>query len=125
MTVKTFDKGKYVEIKDMLNETDACRVCGKQNYIIKVDSIPRKKDLGRENGIKKFGGIPVDYCIGKEVEWLINQGIITKACCCGHKKYEPHCLISGDSVNLAKELGYDPIWFSPGLWRMELLHKTV
>jgi hypothetical protein len=120
MTVKTFDKGKYVEIKDMLVETDACRICGKLNYIINVDNIPHKKDLGRENGIRKYGGIPVDYCIGKEVEWLINQGVITKACCCGHEQYEPHCLISGDSVSLTKELGYDPIWFSEGLYRIKL-----
>lgn len=70
MTVKTFDKGEYVEIKDMLNETDACRVCSKRDYIINVDNILHKKDLGRKNGIKKFGGIPVDYCIGKEVELL-------------------------------------------------------
>jgi hypothetical protein len=120
MTVKVFDKGEYVEIKDMINETDACRICGKQNYIINVDNIPRKKDLGRENSIKKFGGIPVDYCIGKEVEWLINQGVITRACCCGHKQYEPHCLIVGESVNLIKELGYEPEWYSPELWKIKL-----
>ena len=77
MTIKTFDKGKYVEIKDMVSEIAPCRVCGKLSYIINVDNINHVQHLGRENGIKKYGGIPVDYCIGKEVEWLINQGVIT------------------------------------------------
>jgi uncharacterized membrane protein len=43
MTIKFFDKSKYVGIKNMLNETDACRICGKQNYIINVDHTPHKK----------------------------------------------------------------------------------
>lgn len=83
---------------------------GEEIYIIPFKSIPEKN---REsflemipNIIKNNGGIPVDKCIGQEVEALIKRGVITLGCCCGHGKYAPSCLIDESSIQLAKKLGY-------------------
>lgn len=97
-----------------------CSVCRRPNYIIKVDHLPHKYKLGRQNGIKKWGGIPVDACIGKEVEYLINNGVIALGCCCGHEKEIPSCLIAEESVQKAIELGYDPIHFDETKWYIYL-----
>lgn len=108
--------------KPITNEFPYCHTCGKSDYIIKVDHLPHKDKLGRENGIKKWGGIPVDTCIGKEIERLINAGVITKACCCGHGKEQPECLISEESIELVQQLGYKPIHFAGDRW--EIILKT-
>ena len=118
MTVKFFNNGRYTG--NPTNGIGTCCVCGKHNYIINVDHIPHKDKFCRVNGIEKYGGIPVDHCIAKEVEYLIMYGIITRACCCGHKQYEPDCLISEESVDLVKRLGYKPIPFGDGLYRIRL-----
>ena len=102
------------------NEFPYCHTCGKPNYIIKVDHLLHKAKLGRENGIKKWGGIPVDACIGKEVERLINAGVITLGCCCGHGKTDPECLISEESLNLARQLGYEPKHYEEDRWEIKL-----
>lgn len=62
--------------------------------------------------IDNFGGIPVDSCIKDEIEYLITNGVITLGCCCGHHRSKhTTCLIHKDSINLAKEMGYEPYLF--------------
>ena len=87
-------------------------VNSKESYIISVDLIPEaNKEIYFSmipNIIKRHRGIPVDKCIGKEIENLIDKGVITKGCCCGHGKNEAECLISEESIKLVKKLGYKP-----------------
>lgn len=126
MTVKTFDKGEYVEINNIISEIDPCRVCGKHPYRIKIDNNPNKEKLANPNWVKNWNGIPVDYCIGKEVEWLINQGVVTKGCCCGHEQYEPTCLILKESIELVKQLGYEPYYYDfEDIWEIKLKNNQI
>lgn len=88
--------------------------------------------------------VVVDACIADEIQELNNNGIITLGCCCGHGEagkiveYEnafgkwkehgqpPMTLVSEDSVELAKELGYRPFPYyyadgdNNGVWQMYL-----
>jgi hypothetical protein len=88
--------------------------------------------------------VSVDACIAEEIQLLNDSGIITLGCCCGHGKagqiteYEngfgkwkerenpPHVLIDGNSVELAKSIGYMPYPFyyadgsSGEVWQMQL-----
>lgn len=89
-------------------------------YLVDISKFPEPKRLQCQNIINRFRGIPVDRCIGQEMQYLINNRVVTLGCCCGHGKEEPQCLIAGTSVCLAKELGYDPEWQSPGVWSMKL-----
>ena len=111
--------------KPIVNEFPQCHTCGKPNHIIKTDHLPHKDKLGRKNAIKKWGGIPVDACIGEEIEKLINTGVVTCACCCGHRKQPPECLIKEESVKLVCELGYNPVYFNGGRWRIKLHSREV
>lgn len=78
--------------------------------------------------IDNFGGIPVDSCIRDEIEHLITNGIITLGCCCGHHRSRyTTCLIHKDSINLAKEMGYEPYLYRPEVGfenRYEMILKT-
>lgn len=84
---------------------------GEDVYVIPFDSIPdRNKEVFKAlipNIIEKHHGIPVDKCIGREIEGLVKSGVITYGCCCGHGKYEPTCIIDESSLDLVKRLGYD------------------
>jgi len=48
----------------------------------------------------------IDSCIADEIQTLNKKGVITVGCCCGHGKFEPEALISEESVELCKSLGY-------------------
>ena len=50
--------------------------------------------------------IKIDICIGKEVEYLIKQGVATGGCCCGHGSEQPSCLVYKESKDLLIKLGY-------------------
>jgi len=79
----------------------------KDVYLIKV-SEETKKRLSRTNPkwIDGHGGIIVDLCIGKEVEYLVNHRVITLGCCCGHGIEKAECLIDSSSKELCEILGY-------------------
>lgn len=55
---------------------------------------------------KNYNKIQVDLCIGKEIKFLIKNGIKTRGCCCGHGKEIPSCLISKSEKNKLDNLGY-------------------
>lgn len=94
---------------ECMEVNDMCR--GTTNwedvYIIKEDCIPSEilNKLNKE-WIKNHGGIPVDLCIGEEVENLILKGITTLGSCCGHNEYQSHVLIHRDQIKKVTNLGY-------------------
>jgi hypothetical protein len=92
-------------------------------YLIDVSNMSQKNEFTYQNMINRTGGIIVDKCIGQEIEWLMRQGVITQNSCCGHGKSEPECLIAQESVELAAQLGYDPVYYNWDLWVIKL--KTV
>ncbi|MCM3743241.1 hypothetical protein M3193_03720 [Sporosarcina luteola] len=93
--------------------------------------------------------VVVDACISIEVQMLNDRGVVTLASCCGHGKAgeiiewendfgkwksfrePPHALISEDSVELVKELGYKPIPYyyadgrSGGAWTIMMKSGCV
>jgi hypothetical protein len=77
-------------------------------YLIKVDHLPqnRQDKLGSRLWLNHHGGIPVDQCIGKEIETLINYGVTTVGCCCGHGERKPSALVTNDSRDKLFDLGY-------------------
>lgn len=104
MTVKWFNHGKYVSESELQGANGFCNVCGKHTYTI--------------------GDIAVDCCIGKEIEQLINAGIKTQSCCCGHHEMPPWCLIDTQSNELAISLGYQPDILSEYQSAIKLKAKT-
>lgn len=50
--------------------------------------------------------IKTDVCIGKEIECLINNGVITYGCCCGHGERNPSCIVDIRSKDKLVALGY-------------------
>ena len=46
-----------------------------------------------------------DLCIGREIQALVNAGVKTLGCCCGHGS-EPECLVSESSCSLLESMGY-------------------
>jgi hypothetical protein len=118
---------------------------GEDVYIVNVDGFPGNiEKLANPRWIENHGGIPVDACIGAEIEWLIGQGVVTLGCCCGHgrageinewenaygkwKGYHepPQTLLAEESVELARSLGYRPFPYlyadgeQGGVWNMYL-----
>lgn len=69
--------------------------------------IPREKFSDEMKKKSSRSGILVDKCIGKEVEWLIQQGIATIGhSCCGHGKEHSQVWIYKEYKNICGELGY-------------------
>lgn len=103
------------------------------NLVIPISSLVHPLNrYANPNWIKYHRGIPVDACIKHEVEYLIEQGVITLGCCCGHGKSKyATCLIHKDSVDLIKELGYEYYKFRPNedgfenLYEIKLMTKVV
>lgn len=76
-------------------------------YIIDINIIP-EETLGQLNygWVKNHGGIPVDECIGKEVEDLVIQGVVTVGSCCGHERWNAHILTPYSEKDKLEKLGY-------------------
>lgn len=80
---------------------------GEDVYIIKKEIIPIKTLEKLNVGwITNYGGIPVDKCIGEELETLIKNGIITVGSCCGHGDYNAHALVHESEKKKIESLGY-------------------
>jgi hypothetical protein len=79
-------------------------------YIIDIDKIPEEtlKQLNR-GWIGNHGGIPVDKCIGEEIESLIADGVVTVGSCCGHGTDKAHALALKSEINKLINLGYSPV----------------
>lgn len=75
----------------------------KDVYVIDISNLPQ---IAPNNITNKFDGLPVDKCIGKEIEHLLQKGVITYGCCCGHGSDEPSCLVDKRSENILSSLGY-------------------
>lgn len=48
----------------------------------------------------------VDACIAEEVMELLNNGVKTMGCCCGHNKLIPSIAVHPESVKLMEAMGY-------------------
>ena len=80
---------------------------GEDVYLIKKELIPQETLTQLNEGwINYQGGIPVDLCIGKEVEELIIKGIVTVGSCCGHDRWESHVLIPHHERDGIEKNGY-------------------
>lgn len=101
------------------NYYDKCQGCSGVNDYDKSKTgriIVKQLDLSKQgnniNWLKYYSSgeeresICVDICIKEEIEWLLNQGVQTVNCCCGHGEGEPNCLIRNESINLVLNLGY-------------------
>ena len=112
-----FDWDRYEWIFDDTGKSaegiNRCKQCAEENYIIPIEFLEKYNPLEKYDTalgwMKNFGGIPVDYCIHREIMYLIENGVITVCCCCSHGAGVPDCLIKPESVDRAKELGYNPI----------------
>lgn len=83
-------------------------------YLIKTEHLENVNSYYKKPWIKHHGGIPVDKCIGKEVEYLINNSVQTYGCCCGHEEGNPTCLVDIKSKHILEELDYEIHEFSEG-----------
>jgi hypothetical protein len=81
-----------------------CNLCGGSPEIelYSIELSEKQRELLGKN----YDTLKVDLCIGKEIESLINSGIKTRGCCCGHGKYSPSCLISKSEKEKLDKLGY-------------------
>lgn len=76
-------------------------------YIIRKELIPIELlETYNVPRINNYGGIPVDLCIGEEVEGLIKNGIRTVGSCCGHGTEESHALVYKEELDKVEKLGY-------------------
>lgn len=64
--------------------------------------------------------LEVDECIALDIFNLIDKGVRTLECCCGHGKEPPWCLIMEESHDLCVDLGYSPVKESDGVYRIIL-----
>lgn len=80
-----------------------CNLCAGspeiQLYNIKLSDEQKKM-------LNKNTDITADLCIGKEIKQLINNGVITYGCCCGHGTSNPTCLVNIESKSILNDLGY-------------------
>jgi hypothetical protein len=74
--------------------------------------------------------VPIDSCIVDEIQKLIENGVKTLGCCCGHGRFSPECLIRETSSKICKELGYSVHEYSPqhtclGIYEIYLKSKCI
>ena len=50
--------------------------------------------------------VSIDTCIATEIGYLWHQGVETLNSCCGHKKIPPGVVVSTQSIEKMKKLGY-------------------
>lgn len=65
-----------------------------------------RTDEQRLNSGQRSNVIRVDICIGKEIQSMINNGISTINCCCGHGVENPTCLVGKGCEVLLDKYGY-------------------
>lgn len=76
-------------------------------YIIKQELIPQDTlNNLNQKWINNHGGIPVDKCIGKEIEKLIVNEVVTVGSCCGHGKWNAVALALSSEKEKIESLGY-------------------
>lgn len=75
--------------------------------ILKCNLCAGSPEIERYEIKTDYKDIKTDICIGKEIEFLINRGIVTYGCCCGHGEREPSCLVDVKSREWLKDLGYE------------------
>ena len=98
---------------------------GESVYLIKQSKIP-SSTFDKLNGdwISANGGIPVDQCIGNEVENLITKGIITVYSCCGHGKWHSEAMALFSEKDKLETLGYETEVFENRLIQFNLKTGT-
>ncbi|MEK4824565.1 hypothetical protein NSS71_08400 [Niallia sp. FSL W8-0951] len=85
-------------------------------HIIPVEKIPNETfDKLNKGWVLSHGGIPVDSCIGEEMEELIVKGIYTLGCCCGHGSMQSNALASSTECHKLIKLGYNVKTFKDGI----------
>lgn len=98
---------------------------GEDVHIISIDKIPNETLEKLNRGwITNYGGIPVDRCIGEEVEHLVLNGIATVGSCCGHEEYQSHVLVDESEKDKLLQLGYELKPFRWGLIMASLKSGT-
>lgn len=90
-------------------------------YFIRKENIPKETlEQLNERWINHHGGIPVDKCIGKEVEYLIKNGVVTVYSCCGHSKWNSEAMVKLSDKDKIESLGYEPRVFENRLLQFNL-----
>jgi hypothetical protein len=56
--------------------------------------------------LKQSNIVCIDTCIATIIGWLWHQGVDTTNSCCGHGKYPPSVIVTDESIDKMKELGY-------------------
>lgn len=56
--------------------------------------------------------ISIDKCLFDEILDLWHFGIVTVNSCCGHNKLNPTILVSTNSIQSMRKMGYEP-WENP------------
>ena len=81
-----------------------CKLCAgsPEIQLYEINLSDKQKEM-----LNKNNNITVDLCIGKEIEKLINYGVITYGCCCGHGDKGATCLVDIKSKDILNELGYE------------------
>ena len=82
---KDIDFGTYANTVTMLVPFDIYSILGKK---------------------KPTNHVCIDTCIATEIGFLWHQGVKTLNSCCGHNKVEPSVIVTDDSIERMKELGY-------------------
>ena len=94
-------------------------------YFIQKENIPKEtlKQLN-ERWINNHGGIPVDKCIGKEVEHLIKNEVVTVWSCCGHSRWNSGAMARLSDKDKIESLGYETRVFENRLLQFNLKTGT-
>lgn len=50
--------------------------------------------------------LSIDRCIAEEIENLLQAGVTTTGCCCGHNTHEPYIGVITEHVGWMRHLGY-------------------
>jgi hypothetical protein len=94
-------------------------------YLVRKEIIPQQTlSKLNEKWIDFHGGIPVDECIGKEIENLIVNGVVTVGSCCGHGKYNAHSLAFISEKEKIEALGYKTEKYENNLIKFNLKSGT-
>lgn len=56
----------------------------------------------------------VDKCLLEEIKSLVDSGVVTLGCCCGHGRVHGYIQVDHRSISKMNELGYERLWNSFG-----------